>query len=109
MNRYLKIFTLLLAAFPFSGAVAQKTETILSRFKDFQSNSLQEKIYVHLDRDFYLTGEIMWFKVYCVDGSFHRPLNVSKVAYLEILNSDNRSLVNTKVELGAQILRAGNL
>lgn len=100
MNRYLKRFILLLAAFSITEAFSQKTETILSRFKDFQNNSLQEKVYVHMDRDFYLTGEIMWFKVYCVDGSFHLPLNVSKVAYLEILNSDNRSLVNTKVELG---------
>ena len=100
MKRYLKPCLLILLVLTITEGIAQKTETILSRFKELQNNNLQEKVYVHTDRDFYLTGEIMWFKVHCVDGSFHKPLHVSKVAYIEILNSDNRPLVNTKVALG---------
>ncbi len=81
--------------------VAQKTgiDTLLKRFDSHRKNSLQEQLYVHLDQSYYLTGEILWFKVYDVDGTFHKPLEISKVAYVEILNSDNRPVLQTKVTL----------
>ena len=41
----------------------------------------------------------MWFKVYLTDGSLHKPLGVSKVAYIEFLDRSNQSVLQTKVEL----------
>ncbi|GAB3491294.1 hypothetical protein GCM10027341_04090 [Spirosoma knui] len=64
-----------------------------------RSQTLQEKLFVHTDRSFYLTGETMWFRFYYVDGSYHRPLNVSKVAYLEVLDKDQKAVLQTKVAL----------
>ena len=74
-------------------------DTLLKRFDSDRKNSLQEKLYVHMDRAYYLTGEILWFKIYDVDATFHKPLEISKVAYFEILNSENRAVVQTKVAL----------
>ena len=74
-------------------------DTLVRKFDHYRVNSLQEKIYAHLDRNFYLTGETLWFKIYVVDGSFHKPLNVSKVAYVEILDEANLSVLQAKVEL----------
>ena len=74
-------------------------DTIRNRFEHFQGTNLQEKIYVHLDRTSYVTGETMWLKVYCVDAVNHRLLDISKVAYVEILNRDGKSVVNAKIEL----------
>ena len=54
---------------------AQKNgiDTLVKRFDNHRKNSLQEKLYVQLDRSYYLTGEILWFKIYYIDATFHKP------------------------------------
>lgn len=86
--------------FSFS-SIAQKSgiDTLLKRFDNHRRNSLQEKLFLHIDRSYYLAGEILWFKVYNVDGSFHKPLDLSKVAYIEILSPENHPVLQTKVAL----------
>ncbi|MFD1142734.1 hypothetical protein ACFQ4C_16530 [Larkinella insperata] len=65
----------------------------------YRSRMLQEKLFIHTDRSFYVAGELIWFKINYVDGTFHRPLSLSKVAYLEVLDKDNRPVLQTKVAL----------
>ncbi len=74
-------------------------DTLKKRFEKFQQRNLQEKIYGHLDRTAYVTGETMWFKIFCTDATHHRLLDLSKVAYIEILHRSGKSVVNAKVEL----------
>lgn len=74
-------------------------DTLTRKFKAHRSETLQEKIYAHIDRTSYLTGETLWFSLYYVDGSFHHPLDVSKVAYVEVVDKNNESVVQGKVEL----------
>ena len=62
-------------------------ESIVRHFDAHRSKALQEKLYLHLDRPFYACGETMWFKVYATDGALHRPLRMSKVAYVEVLDA----------------------
>ncbi len=64
-------------------------DSITKKFDNWRKNAMQEKIYLRTDRGSYLTGELMWFKVYCVDGYNNRPLDVSKVVYVEMLNEEN--------------------
>ena len=80
-------------------AVSQpETQFIQETFSQHREKNLQEKIYVHLDRTSYLTGEILWFKIYLVDASFHKPLDLSKVAYFEIL-SDQTPVLQAKIDI----------
>ncbi|MGC1241764.1 MAG: hypothetical protein WA874_09250 [Chryseosolibacter sp.] len=74
-------------------------DTLVQRFTRHREGALQEKIYAHIDRSFYLTGETLWFKIYTVDGSFHKPLDVSKVAYAEVLDKGNFPVLQAKIEL----------
>jgi hypothetical protein len=76
-----------------------KPDSVIKKFDLYRKEVLHEKIYAHLDRTFYLTGETLWAKLYDVDASFHQALNVSKVAYLEILDKDNDAVLQTKIEL----------
>jgi len=39
----------------------------------------------------------MWAKIYTVDASFHHFSDVSKVAYLEILDKDNDAVLQTRL------------
>ena len=72
---------------------------INDQFESYRQQALQEKIYVHTDKNFYLAGEILWFRLYNVDASFHKPLDISKVAYVEILDRNTNPLLQTKVAL----------
>lgn len=82
-------------------ALAQVTGESLIRqqFKSYSDQAVQEKIYLHTDRTFYLPGETIWFKAYVVEGSSMRKLDLSKVAYLEIVDKENQPIVQTKFQL----------
>ncbi|RNI22541.1 TonB-dependent receptor plug domain-containing protein [Rufibacter latericius] len=87
----------------FHGAISnvqgQSTSTASTRLKDHQSKAVQEKMFLHLDRTSYATGDIMWFKVYNVDGTRHKPLDMSKVAYIEVVNASRKPVLQGKIEL----------
>jgi uncharacterized protein YfaS (alpha-2-macroglobulin family) len=68
-------------------------------FDTWRRNNLQEKLFVHTDKDLYLPGEIAWFKIYYVDGCFHKPLQLSQVAYIELIDQSNKPVVQAKVSL----------
>ncbi len=82
-------------------ATAQSTFPPLLReqFKSYSQHTLPEKIYVHNDKDVYLAGEICWFKIYNVDGIFHKPLGLSKIAYVEVLDKNNNAVLKAMVPL----------
>lgn len=71
----------------------------LEKFNTYAASHLTEKLFVHLDRSFYVAGETMWMKIYLVDGYMHQPLTSSKVAYIEILDNENKAIIQTKIEL----------
>jgi len=82
-----------------SSLAQPQLDLFLQKVNQYNSARLQEKVYVHLDRTFYVTGETAWFKVYLVDGYIHHPTNSSKVVYLEVLDETNHPVVQTKVSI----------
>jgi hypothetical protein len=78
---------------------AQTLNAVQNSFNNYKQHALQEKVYVHTDKGAYLTGEIMWFKVYVVDGTYNKPMNLSKVVYVELLDNSQVAVLQTKVEL----------
>jgi hypothetical protein len=72
---------------------------IPERFKQYNTRTLTEKLYVHTDKNFYLAGELMWFKIYNVDGSQYKPASLSKIAYIEILDRENKPVMQAKISL----------
>ncbi|MEO9483205.1 MAG: carboxypeptidase-like regulatory domain-containing protein [Ekhidna sp.] len=73
------------------------------------SENVRESVYVHTDRHSYVVGETIWFKVYAKsyerswDGQQFRetnsPSRVSKVAYVEVLNSKNEAILQQSIKL----------
>lgn len=57
----------------------------------------KEKIFLHTSKEHYLSGELLWFKVYAVDASTLLPSDLSKVAYIDVLNQENQSILQAKV------------
>ncbi|HVG13910.1 MAG TPA: hypothetical protein VM935_03080, partial [Chitinophagaceae bacterium] len=69
-------------------------------FNAHRSKTVTEKIYVHTDKEYYLAGETVWFKLYNVDGVLHKPISISKLAYVEILNAGKVPVMQAKIKLG---------
>ena len=95
---YTLLFTFLLPLV----ATAQEDPWVTSikqRFLLYSQRAVQEKIYLHLDRPLYLVGESMWFKAYNVEGSSNTFIGMSKVAYLEVLDTENNPVFQTKFSL----------
>lgn len=84
-------------------ALAQPpADALVQSFDRYRRQSLTEKLFLHTDQSVYLTGETLWFKAYYVDGAFHKPLDLSKVAYVELLDKEQRSVLQAKVPLTAE-------
>ena len=59
----------------------------------------EEGIFVSLDKSFYLSGEYLKFRIYCFESGRKTPSELSKIAYLELLDTGNNSLIQTKIQL----------
>ena len=59
----------------------------------------REEIYIHSDREEYISGEDVWFKIYLIDRQSLKPSPDSKIAYFELLNSANRPVIQKKIWL----------
>lgn len=75
------------------------TEKLGEQFSSYSEKALQEKLYMHVDKEFYLAGDIIWFKIYVTDASLHQPIAISKVAYVEVLNENNQPVLQAKIAL----------
>ena len=89
-------------------AQVQGMDMIQNQFNSYQQHHLQEKIFMHTDKNIYLQGEICWFKIYNVDAYWHQPINLGKCAYVEILDKNNRAVLQAKIALDSGV-GAGSL
>lgn len=66
--------------------------TIVEKTNTLATQQPVEKVYLHFDKPYYAVGDTMWFKSYLT--SHHQLSTLSKVLYIEVLNSKD-SLVKT--------------
>lgn len=93
---YKIIFLLLCVPALVNGQTLQRLE---HAFKAHQEDRLKENIFVHTDKSAYLATEMLWLKVYCADGQDRAPMDISKVAYIDILDAQNRPVKQIKIAL----------
>ncbi len=58
-------------------------------------NYTKEKIYLHIDKSDFYTGENIWFKAYLIDSKTHSSETLSKVVYVELI-APNGSILSRK-------------
>lgn len=90
------IFLVILNSYAFDGSVLEEKKR---QFETYQQKNYQESIYVHVDKRYYLTGEFIKFKVYCLERLTDQPSRLSKVAYVEILDRENNPQLQSRIEL----------
>jgi hypothetical protein len=82
-------------------AISQNNELadVLKKFNTHSRDNLHEKIYIHTDKETYLSNEIMWIKAYSVSEMLHMPMALSKVVYIELIDASGASTLQKKIEL----------
>ena len=75
------------------------TSAVAGAFVNYTSTHLQEKIYVHTDKSFYVCGEIAWFRLYDVDAFENKPATISKVAYVEVFDDHHKVVLQAKIDM----------
>lgn len=60
------------------------------------SEQPREKTYLQTDKDFYLTDETVWFKLFLLDGSSHLKSEKSRLAYLEVRDENDNLIIKKK-------------
>jgi hypothetical protein len=99
-SNYKNSLLILSCLLSFCRAVSQQPANALAAsFNQYAKNTVTEKIFTHTDKDFYLAGEILWFKLYVVNADDNKPMNVSKVAYVEIIDRNQKPVLQCKIAL----------
>ncbi|MEI6050218.1 MAG: hypothetical protein WCS03_15050 [Bacteroidota bacterium] len=72
-------------------------EYLSQRFIKYCESVPREEIFVHTDRKEYIAGEDLWFNFYLIDRQSFKPSLNSRIAYFELLNSENRPVVQKRI------------
>lgn len=61
----------------------------------------QEKAYLHLDRNHYISGDTVWFNGYIVDAVSHFPDTISRYLYVDLVNPADSLVSHLRVRTRA--------
>ena len=73
------------------------TEYLRQKFLKYCDAVPREEVFLHSDREEYISGEEMWFSVYAIDRQTFKPSLNSRIVYFELLNSENRPVVQKRI------------
>lgn len=59
----------------------------------------REYAFLHVAQNGYLSGEIIWFKVYVIKQATGKLSPLSKIAYVELINKDGTVVLQQKIEI----------
>jgi hypothetical protein len=78
---------------------ANMTDYLRQKFLNYTSSVPREEIYIHSDRYEYISGEDLWFNIYLIDRQSFKASSGSKIAYFELLNPENRPIIQKRIIL----------
>jgi hypothetical protein len=83
MKKHFKLaLTIILCSLLATKSIAQQTST------NNQLKLFFEKVYLHLDRTYYVLGDDIWYKAYLLNGQTNYPIYTSNNLYVELIAPD---------------------
>lgn len=82
-----------------ANCLAQTVNQITQSFNRYGQSTVQEKVFVHTDKSVYMPGEVLWFKAYVVNAADHKPLDLSRVVYVDVLDSKQDAVMQAKIAI----------
>jgi len=95
---FLIAFVLFLLGSVRSVAQPMAPDSLEKRFTYYSSYCSPEKLYLHLDRTYYLAGEKIWMMGYLQNASSVSLLPPSKYIYVEVLGTKGVSILRVKLK-----------
>jgi hypothetical protein len=95
LNFLIIILISILSAFTFYKL--DLTEKILTKLDSFRQSTPQEKIYLHLDKPYYMAGDTLWLKGYLFDGITHDIDSMSRVLYVDLINPIQGKIIASRI------------
>lgn len=92
------LFKMLLVFFPFWGMFAQPVTTNMQLQESFKELP-QEKVFVHFNSSLLMPGTQLYYKVYVLNTTENKLSELSKVAYVVLLNKDGKEVFKHKIYL----------
>lgn len=93
-----KYFFLLLIIFgQYYSVIAQIV--VQNNNETLYNNIHQEKIYVHFNSSFLLSGETLYYKLYCLNSTNNTLSGLSKIAYVALIDTELNEVFKQKVIL----------
>ncbi|OGX82630.1 hypothetical protein BEN47_04450 [Hymenobacter lapidarius] len=74
-------------------------QRIARQLGEYYAAAKGEKVYLHLDRPMYATGETIWFSAYVVDASQHRLDSLSQVLHVDLVSAERRVVARRTLRL----------
>ena len=59
----------------------------------------KEKIFIHLNSTFFLTGENLFYKIYCLNAETNTLSKISKISYVELVAKNKNVVFSHKIRL----------
>ena len=97
MSRRILLFLLLTGIPALAFSQRSLPDSLALSFRNQLEVFPQEKIYVHTDKPYYLSGEKIWFRAYLVDAVTHIPSPVSRYVYVELINPLDSVVTRVKI------------
>jgi hypothetical protein len=92
------IFLMIVAGFP---ALAQRDSVglikLVSKTEKLSIEHPFEKVYLHFDKPYYAIGDTIWFKAYLTIGARHQPSGLSRIIYVDLINSRDSIIKSLKL------------
>lgn len=99
-NRIYKILSVLLViglvSFIARDDVTDKVKQYLNIYR---VNYSPEKVYVQLDKPYYIAGETIWLKAYLTDAATHKLVSQSGVLYVDLIGENNQPSQRLKLKV----------
>ncbi len=96
---YRRFFLLIIILFA-SSLYAQRQSVLksLEELKGYQ-NVPQEKVFLHFNTSMLFSGEYLYYSLYCFNEENNLLSNISKIAYVELLNEKKEAIFKHKIRL----------
>jgi hypothetical protein len=73
------------------------TNSLSQKFLQYCKSVPREEVFIHSDREEYVSGEDIWFNVYLIDRQSFKPSINSRIVYFEVLNTENRPVLQKRI------------
>lgn len=93
--KYLLVLTLLLS---YNESTVAQNNISIQQLNTIDQ-TINESIFITTNSDTFLTGETLYYKLFCIDKTTNTPSKHSQIAYIELIDSNKKAIFNHKLFL----------